>query len=69
MLASSYRTSGAGAIASRVLRVVYQLPAFYVTLLLLGLVQLLWAIVAAVLWHLVPEQRGHIIGRAFVSKL
>ena len=62
-------SSAARSTVSPLVRVVYQWPAFYLTLLLLGAVQLVWSVVAVVIWHVVSEERARIIGRSFVSKL
>ena len=53
----------------RVLRGVYQWPAFYVVLILLGAIQLAWSAIALVIRHVVPEDRSERIGRRFISLL
>ena len=50
-------------------RAVYQWPAFYGVLLTMGVVQLAWAFVAFVIRHCVTTERGHRIGRRFISLL
>ena len=50
-------------------RVVYQTPAFYGVLIVLGTFLFAWALVAFVIRHCVSRERGHRIGRRFVSLL
>ena len=52
-----------------VLRALWQWPAFYGSLFALGFVQLVWSAMAFTIRHLVPEARGKVIGRRFVSRL
>ena len=51
------------------LRDLYGYPAFYLTLLTLGFVQLCWSVIAFVIRHSVSEATGLRIGRRFVSRL
>ena len=53
----------------KLLRAAYQWPAFYGALLLLGCVQLTWAVCAFVIRHAVSERRGRRIGRVVISKV
>ncbi len=54
---------------SKVLRSLYQWPAFYLVLLLLGCVQACWAVCAFVIRHAVDEERGQRIGRRVISRV
>ena len=47
----------------------YYWPAFYLTLLTMGVVQLCWSAIAFVIRHSVSEETGIRIGRRFVSRL
>jgi len=51
------------------LRNCYAVPAFYLTLLTLGIVQLCWSVIAFAIRHAVSEATGLRIGRLFVSRL
>jgi len=50
-------------------RACWQWPAFYGVLILLGSFQLAWSLVSFVIRHLVSKERGHRIGRRFISLL
>ena len=47
----------------------YQWPTFYVLLVVLGVVQLCWSVIAFLIRHAVSEAVGRRIGRWFVSRL
>jgi 1-acyl-sn-glycerol-3-phosphate acyltransferase len=51
----------------RGLRACHQWPMFYAVLLLLGSIQLVWAVIAFVIRHAVSEERGRRIGRRVIS--
>jgi 1-acyl-sn-glycerol-3-phosphate acyltransferase len=51
------------------LRAFYQWPAFYGVLVLLGALQLAWCLIAFVIRHVVSQERGHRVGRRFISLL
>ena len=51
------------------LRIPYDWVAFYISLLLLGTIQLGWALIAFVIRRLVSRARGRAIGRRFISGL
>ena len=55
--------------AVKLLRLPYDWFAFYLSLLLLGTVQLAWAFIAFVIRQFVSDARGRIIGRRFISRL
>ncbi len=59
----------ARAVPQRLFSVVYGYPAFYLTLLVLGVVQLCWSVIAFAIRHSVCEATGTRIGRSFVSRL
>jgi 1-acyl-sn-glycerol-3-phosphate acyltransferase len=47
----------------------YQVPMFYLALLMMGVVQLCWSLIAFLIRHSVSEETGRRIGRRFVSRL
>lgn len=51
------------------LHALYEWPAFYGTLLLLGSVQLAWSVIAWAIRPLLSEAEGRRVGRLFVSRL
>ncbi|MGI9026972.1 MAG: lysophospholipid acyltransferase family protein [Burkholderiaceae bacterium] len=53
----------------KILRIPYDWFAFYLSLLLLGSIQLAWAFIAFVIRQLVTHARGRVIGRRFISGL
>lgn len=67
----SHRKGGARLVSRvvKLLRVPYDWVAFYVSLLLLGTIQLGWAFVAFVIRRFVSNARGRVIGRRFISGL
>jgi 1-acyl-sn-glycerol-3-phosphate acyltransferase len=54
---------------TRAWRIVYRAPAFYAVLVALGAMQLTWSFIAFVIRLCVSPERGHRIGRRFVSLL
>ncbi len=53
----------------KLLRIPYDWLAFYLSLLLLGTIQLAWALIAFVIRQFVSHARGRVIGRRFISGL
>ena len=53
----------------RRLRVLYAWPAFYATLVVLGVAELVWSVTAWATAFVLPETTGRRIGRLFVSRL